>query len=190
MMSSTESHIESSAESEVGDMELLAKIGLTIPVIVLIVIQIVLIVLLVLLFMKNKQMNRKVQELNVRCNRFMEGTSGSSIENDLYDIFKENREIAATMIHCEEQIEDLYRRLQCMIQKVGVVKYDAFSQMGGELSYAFALLDENDNGFVINSVHSAEGCYSYTKIIRRGRPDIELSSEEAEALRRALNGYK
>ena len=54
--------------------------------------------------------------------------------------------------------------------------------MGGQLSYSLALLDENNNGFIINSVHSTEGCYSYSKEIRNGDNSISLSQEEAEAL--------
>ncbi len=65
---------------------------------------------------------------------------------------------------------------------MGLVKYDAFSQMGGQLSFCLALLNEKNNGFIINSVHSAEGCYSYTKEIKNGQSDISLGKEEEEAL--------
>ena len=60
--------------------------------------------------------------------------------------------------------------------------YDAFNQMGGQLSFCLALLDENNNGFIINSVHSTEGCYSYTKEIKGGECSISLGKEEEEAL--------
>ena len=68
----------------------------------------------------------------------------------------------------------------------GLVKYDAFNQMGGQLSFSLALLDENNNGFIINSVHSSEGCYSYTKEIKLGQCAIDLGAEEAEALSIAM----
>ena len=71
-------------------------------------------------------------------------------------------------------------------QKRGLIKYDAFQQMGGQLSFSLALLDENNTGFIINSVHSTEGCYSYTKEIRNGTSAIDLSAEEAEALAMAM----
>ena len=58
--------------------------------------------------------------------------------------------------------------------------------MGGQLSFSLALLDENNTGFIINSVHSTEGCYSYTKEIRNGTSAIDLSAEEAEALAMAM----
>ena len=69
---------------------------------------------------------------------------------------------------------------------MGIVKYDAFQQMGGQLSFCLALLDEDNNGFIINSVHSTEGCYSYTKEIREGESDVPLGKEEEEAMRIAL----
>lgn len=60
--------------------------------------------------------------------------------------------------------------------------------MGGKLSFALVLLDENNNGFLINSVHSSDGCYSYTKRIKNGDSEIELSNEEKVAVERAVNG--
>ena len=58
--------------------------------------------------------------------------------------------------------------------------------MGGQLSFSLALLDENNNGFLINSVHSTEGCYSYTKEIKQGECSISLSEEEVKALELAM----
>ena len=75
-----------------------------------------------------------------------------------------------------------------MYQKLGLVKYDAFKEMGGKLSFALVLLDENNNGFLINSVHSSDGCYSYTKRIKDGDSEIALSNEEKVAVERAVNG--
>lgn len=60
--------------------------------------------------------------------------------------------------------------------------------MGGKLSFALALLDEKNNGFIINSVHSSEGCYSYTKRVLDGDSQIALSNEEKVAVERAVNG--
>ncbi|MDE6994874.1 MAG: DUF4446 family protein, partial [Lachnospiraceae bacterium] len=81
----------------------------------------------------------------------------------------------------------LYKRLASTFQKVGIVKYDAFNQMGGQLSFSLALLDENNSGFILNCVHSTEGCYSYTKEIRNGSCDISLGEEEREALNIAMD---
>ena len=80
--------------------------------------------------------------------------------------------------------------MESAYQKMGLVKYDAFNQMGGQLSFCLAMLDENNNGFILNSVHSTEGCYSYTKEIKKGECAIDLGKEETEALALAIGEKK
>ena len=72
------------------------------------------------------------------------------------------------------------------IQKCGLVKYDAFNEMGGKLSFALAFLDSNNNGWIMNAMHSREGCFTYAKEIVKGESYVELAEEEAEALDRAI----
>ena len=69
---------------------------------------------------------------------------------------------------------------------MGIVKYDAFNEMGGKLSFALAMLDGNDSGWILNAMHSREGCYTYVKEILKGESFVELSEEEAEALDKAI----
>ena len=69
---------------------------------------------------------------------------------------------------------------------MGIVKYDAFNEMGGKLSFTITLLDGKDNGFILNSMHSRDGCYNYVKEIVNGQSYIELSEEEAESLEKAM----
>ncbi|MDE6405132.1 MAG: DUF4446 family protein, partial [Lachnospiraceae bacterium] len=106
---------------------------------------------------------------------------------DIMGLYEDNRLIKASMEKNRKDIENLYRKLEGAFQKIGIVKYDAFNQMGGQLSFSLALLDENDNGFIMNSVHSAEGCYSYTKEIKNGLCDISLGEEEKKALDMAMD---
>ena len=58
--------------------------------------------------------------------------------------------------------------------------------MGGKLSFAIAMLNENNNGWIMNAMHSREGCYTYVKEIVNGESFVELSEEEAEALDKAI----
>ena len=76
-----------------------------------------------------------------------------------------------------------------VFQRVGLVKYDAFEEMGGKLSFSLALLNEVNDGFIINAMHSREGCYTYIKEIIDGNSVIALADEEKEALEMAMN-YK
>ena len=66
------------------------------------------------------------------------------------------------------------------------IKYDAFQQMGGKLSFCLCMLDEENSGFMLNSVHSTEGCYTYTKEIINGKAMIDLGKEEEAALKMAV----
>ena len=73
--------------------------------------------------------------------------------------------------------------------KIGIVKYDAFPDVGGRLSFALAMLDENNSGFVLNAIHGREGCYTYVKEIVKGESYVVLGQEEKEALRQAVNYF-
>lgn len=126
-------------------------------------------------------------KLSKKYNKFMGGKNAKSMEKDIMGLYEDNRLIKASMEKNRKDIENLYRKLGGAFQKMGIVKYDAFNQMGGQLSFSLALLDENDNGFIINSVHSAEGCYSYTKEIKNGLCDISLGEEEKKALDMAMD---
>ena len=64
------------------------------------------------------------------------------------------------------------------LTKYGIVKYDAFDDVGGKLSFAIALLDMNNTGFILNAIHSRDNCFFYIKEIVKGESYILLSSEE------------
>ena len=72
-------------------------------------------------------------------------------------------------------------------QKMSIVKYDAFKEMGGKLSFSLALLDDKNNGYILTSVHTREGCYTYVKEIIKGESFVVLSEEERSALEEAKN---
>lgn len=129
----------------------------------------------------------KLSKLSKKYKKFMSGKNAKSLEKDIVGLYEDNRFIKASTEKNKSDIRLLYKRLASTFQKVGIVKYDAFNQMGGQLSFSLALLDENNSGFILNCVHSTEGCYSYTKEIRNGSCDISLGEEEREALNIAMD---
>ncbi len=145
---------------------------------ILIVILVLLILVVVLLF--------KVGRLKKRLDRFMKGREGKSLEQDIIGLIEDNKLLKGDAEKNKKNIRILTKKVESSYQKMGLVKYDAFHQMGGQLSFSLCLLDDNNNGFIINSVHSTEGCYSYTKEIKAGESAIDLGTEEAEALSIAL----
>ena len=142
------------------------------------VLLILLIILIVLITKYNK--------LKKRYDKFMKGKNASSLEDDMHGVFEDMKLLKNNVDKNKKDIRVLYKNMEKTFQKLGIVKYDAFNQMGGQLSFSLALLDENNNGFIINSVHSTEGCYSYTKEIKNGVSAISLGNEEAEALAIAM----
>lgn len=132
----------------------------------------------------------RFSKLSKRYKKFMSGKAAKSLEQDIEGIFEDNKFIKAATEKNRKDIMALYRKFEGAFQKVGIVKYDAFNQMGGQLSFSLALLDENDNGFILNSVHSTEGCYSYTKEIKGGLCEISLGDEEKKALDIAMDIVK
>ena len=139
-------------------------------------------VLAVMLVMQN----RKLNDLISRYDRFMQGSRAKSLEKKITDLFEEQSVQKSILENHTKQLREIFRRHQSSFQKMGFVKYDAFKEMGGKLSFCLVLLDEKNNGFLLNSVHSSDGCYSYTKRIKSGQSDLELSPEEAVALKKAL----
>lgn len=145
----------------------------------MLLITIVLLILIIVLFVKSSKLKKRLDKLTA-------GSDGSSLEQDIVSLYEDNKYLKANAEKNKKDMRILTRKLESAYQKMGLVKYDAFHQMGGQLSFSLCLLDDNNNGFIINSVHSTEGCYSYTKEIKGGECAIDLGTEEAEALSIAL----
>lgn len=130
----------------------------------------------------------KIYKFSNKYKKFMQGKNASSLEKDIMALYEDNRFIKVNVEKNQKNIENLFEKNKKAYQKIGLVKYDAFAEMGGKLSYALALLDENNDGIVINSVHSTSGCYSYTKSIKKGTSEIDFSKEEQKAVENAIKG--
>ena len=155
--------------------------GIDIGYILVGIVTVLLIVLILLIVLLVKYSNIKK-----RYDKFMKGKNASSLEDDMHGVFEDMKLLKTNTDRNKKDIRILYKNMEKTFQKLGIVKYDAFNQMGGQLSFSLALLDENNDGFIINSVHSSEGCYSYTKEIKNGTSPISLGAEEEQALNIAM----
>lgn len=126
-------------------------------------------------------------KLKKKYEKFMLGNNAESMEDEIMKLFGDIKYLKDTTETNGKEIRNLYKKHRKAFQKVGVVNYDAYAQMGGKLSFCIALLDEDDNGFVMNSVHSSEGCYFYSKVIEAGYCKLELGTEEEKALKKAIS---
>lgn len=119
---------------------------------------------------------------------FIQGKDGKSLESVIIDELKEVQCIKGDLVEIKKRTDSLEEKLVSTYQKMGIVKYDAFKETGGKLSFSLALLNEDNSGFVINSMHSGrEGCYTYVKEVIHGESFITLSNEEKEAIIKAMN---
>lgn len=143
------------------------------------VVSIILAVVLIIVLCKLKTLKRRVDSLT-------RGKDTESLEDiivsflERVESLEEGEEITRAALNA---IKD---NLKITYQKTGLVKYDAFREMSGALSYSLALLDKENNGVLISSMYSREGCYTYAKEIIKGESKINLSEEEAEALKQAV----
>ena len=157
----------------------LSGIDIGIVIVALVAISFILLVICIVLCVEHGKLKK-------RFNRFSQGRDGKSLEKEIAEVFSQNVALKEVTDKNKRDIKTLYRRMETTFQKVGLVKYDAFPQMGGKLSFSLAMLDEKNNGFIINSVHGSDGCYTYSNEIRAGRCDLELGDGEKQALGMAM----
>lgn len=149
----------------------------------LLAVMLVLIVLYIICFINMKKLKKSYLQ-------FMSGKDMQSMEDILWKQFDRIEILEEADKDKRRELNDLQITVQNAYQKVGLVKYNAFREMSGQLSYALALLDQNDNGVIITSMYSRDGCFSYAKEVIMGESAINLSEEEKEALKKAINGDK
>lgn len=138
------------------------------------------IILLIVVLCKLKNQKRRIDALT-------RGKDTESLEDVLVNFFERIENLEEGEEITRAALGAIKDNLKKTYQKKGLVKYDAFREMSGALSYSLALLDKENNGVLISSMYSREGCYTYAKDVKDGVCDINLSEEEAEALKQAVN---
>lgn len=150
-----------------------------------------LLILIVVLFGLYVNVTMKYNRLKSSYTTFMRGKDGRTLEESMMSGFADVESVLKYTKQNRLDIQKINKRMEKSYQKLGIVKYDAFNEMGGKLSFALAMLDNNNTGWIINAMHSREGCYTYVKEIVKGESYVELAEEEAEALDKAIfeDGY-
>ena len=132
----------------------------------------------------------QIKKLKKNYKIFMKGKDAKSLEEVLIRRLDQVDSLILSNKQNEKDIQNIFANMKFTFQKVGLVKYDAFQEMGGKLSFSVALLNEKNDGFVLNAVHIREGCYTYIKDIVDGNSIIVLAEEEQEALKMAMESNK
>lgn len=145
----------------------------------------ILIIVLLIGFIALLVSNMKLKE---KYKKFMKKLgNGKDIEEDLsnfmYKVDRVEKQNAEIMSFCKSLYDDFAK----CIQKIGIVRYSAFKDTGSDLSFAVALLNEENSGVVFNGIYSREMSNIYAKPVEKGNSSYTLSEEEAEAIRKAIN---
>lgn len=112
----------------------------------------------------------------------MTGSSGENLEDLLRRHFEDRQGIEERLHDSQERVSTLERKMRSAKRYAGLVRYDAFDDVGGSQSFAFALYDEEGNGVVITSQVGREGCRVYGKTLVNGKSERHLSKEEEMAI--------
>lgn len=142
------------------------------------IISIVLVLLVILVLI----MFRMIFVMNYKYKTIMSGKKGADLDRVIRLRFKEMDQIKANAKRVTKEHKEIKNHLHSCYNKLGFVKYDAFSEMSGKLSFVIALLNDDNSGITLNVMHSRDNCYTYAKEIIRGESFIPLSVEEIEAL--------
>ena len=137
------------------------------------------IILLIISLCKLKKLRRRVDALT-------RGKDTESMEDIMLNFFERIESLENHEKDIDADIKLIKETLKNTYQKTALVKYDAFREMSGALSYSLALLDQKNDGILISSMYSREGCYTYAKDVVNGECKINLSEEETEALKQAV----
>ena len=138
------------------------------------------------LFVHQIGVKQKNSRLKRNYSMFMRGKDGKNLEESILEKFAELDKISRVVKKNEENIRKIKKKIKKSYQKAGIVRYNAFQEMGGNLSFALTMLDDENSGWVFNAMHSRDACYTYIKEIVKGESYIELCEEEKESLERAI----
>ena len=130
----------------------------------------------------------RINKLRNKYDTLTRGMDGVNIEEILVQNGNEVDNLRNEIKKLNEELNRLNTQLTFAIQKVGFIRYNAFDDMGSELSFSIALLDNFSNGFVLTSIYGREQSISYAKPIKDGKYLYPLSVEEMQAIDRAIKG--
>ena len=160
--------------------EIFSRVGMD-PGIIIILLMVSTIGLIIVVM----HLHSRINQMNVRYRHFMKGEDGKSLEKGFIRRFSQVEDLLNSQHELADDMKLIDSRVGRTLYKYGIVKYDAFDDVGGKLSFALAMLDGNNTGFVLNAIHSKDNCFLYIKEVVAGESYIMLSNEEMKALQAA-----
>lgn len=141
-------------------------------------------VVIILLILSNK-MNKYIEKQN----KLMRKINEQSVEDLLLSNLEQMRKVENNYKQIAREIEKMQLKLGGTLQNIGMVRYSAAAEIGGEISYSASFIDDYDNGFVITGMYYRDGMNTFIKHISSGESKIPLTPEEKKSLQKAIE-YK
>ena len=130
----------------------------------------------------------KYSKLQKNYNNFMKKVgNGENLQEDLETFMYKVDKVEKQNAEINEYCKALDNQLEGCIQKIGIIRYNAFKDPGSDLSFALAMLDDKNNGVVMNGIYSREMSNIYAKPVENGKSSYTLSEEEKMAIDKAVN---
>lgn len=106
---------------------------------------------------------------------------------DLKEVLAEFKDLEEKFDKVLDEMKKLEKKQKFSIQKLGIIRFNPFSDVGSDQSFSLALLDENNDGVVITSLYTREENRVYGKPIKDSKSEYTLSEEENQAIEKAKN---
>lgn len=141
------------------------------------------IILLISLVVITKSLNR----LEKRYKKLTRGINNKNLEEIVIQYLDNIDSVKADTEIVKNQQLELEKRLNTCVQKVAIVRYKAFEDIGSDLSFSIALLNHNNDGIIITGIYGRNDSTVYAKPIDKGISRYDLSEEEEQVLVEASN---
>lgn len=148
---------------------------------------IVTVVMFLVFLVLHIQQRKKISRLMNRYEKFMKGKNAENLSAAIEENFQQMERLEKAYEKNEAKYDSTIHSITSSFHKLGIVKYDAFKEMGGNLSFALCLLDDSNTGFILNTMHGRDSSYTYIKEIIKGEAYATLGEEEKKALEKAIN---
>ncbi len=140
-------------------------------------------ILFILLFAWTAYIYYTLADIKKRSRIFFENGKAKDLEEVIYNQIKKTDKVAGDINKLIADNLKISNSLAGCVQKIGMVRFNPFNEVGGNQSFAIALLDNNLNGVMILSLYSRDGVRVYSKSIKEGKSEYKLSKEEEEAMK-------
>lgn len=127
---------------------------------------------------------KRFEKAHVALQTFM---SGKTLDQLLDQYLQEVQNVGDQLKYQNSRLEKVEEKLRQSVDRAELIRFNAFDNMGSDLSFALALLNQEGNGIVLSSINSREESRVYAKPITAGQSTYHLSDEEKQALEKARN---